>query len=414
MEYTISYQIPWDWTYCDDGEYLVNSVHAAGYACDVAVSADDTEIVLVNVDHIVEVYKSGPTEASPGETISYQISVRNAGKQPLCCLKVSDYIGNIGDGPVNRPFYYMLDYREIPCLDPCEWYNYTVEYTVPADWTCMNGEWLYNSVYVMGKACWPCEMMQGYDYTMTKIVDIQPTIEVEKSVYCKPNGMPIEFAVPGQMVWYKFTITNPNCKALGCIEVEDETLGFYQIIPCMEPFEVVDIWVPFTVPADWSYCEDGEVIENMVEVSAWACTKRVSDSDSMSLMIWDPMDLRISKTADKAEAMPGETITYTITVWNAGSKVLSSVMIVDEMLNFCETIECLMPCASETYTLTYTVPEDWAFCCHGEWINNTVTAWALGCPMLMLGSDQVYAEESVKVIGIDESIRVWKTGDRQH
>ncbi len=38
----------------------------------------------------------------------------------------------------------MLDYREIPCLDPCEWYNFTVEYTVPADWTCMNGEWLYN------------------------------------------------------------------------------------------------------------------------------------------------------------------------------------------------------------------------------------------------------------------------------
>jgi len=59
-----------DWTYCDDGEYLVNSVHAAGYACDVAVSADDSVTVLVNVDHIVEVFKSGPSEAAPGETIS--------------------------------------------------------------------------------------------------------------------------------------------------------------------------------------------------------------------------------------------------------------------------------------------------------------------------------------------------------
>ncbi len=57
-------------------------------------------------------------------------------------------------------------------------------------------------------------------------------------------------------------------------------------------------------------------------------------------------------------------------MWNAGSKVLSSVMIVDEMLNFCETIECLMPCDSETYTLTYTVPEDWTYCCDGSRIEN--------------------------------------------
>jgi uncharacterized repeat protein (TIGR01451 family) len=399
--FKVSYQIPCDWTWCDDGEYLVNTATASGWACDVAASDSDSEIVLVNVDHIVEVFKSGPEEAAPGETITYQISVHNGGKQPLCCLKVADFVSNVWFGNMPyRPFHEMLNYTEIDCLDPCEWYNFTVTYTVPEDWTCMNGEWLFNWVEVMGKACWPCEMLKDGDLVWTKIVDVEPSIEVEKYGPC--------IAEPGDVIYYNIVITNPNCFALGCVEVVDEMLDYYSVIPCLEPFETVVIPVKFTVPADWSYCVDGEYINNTVKASAWACTSRISDTDTHSLMVWDPMDLRISKVADKNEVMPGETITYTIKVWNAGSKVLSSVMIVDEMLNFCATIECLMPCEEETYTLTYTVPEDWTLCCDGEWVNNTVMAWALGCPMLMLGSDQVYAEESVKVIGIDESIRVWK------
>jgi uncharacterized repeat protein (TIGR01451 family) len=128
-------------------------------------------------------------------------------------------------------------------------------------------------------------------------------------------------------------------------------------------------------------------------------------------MIWNPMDLRISKTADKKEAMPGETITYTITVWNAGSKMLSNVMIVDEMLDFCATIECLMPCDSKTYTETYTVSEKWTYCCNGEWVNNTVMAWAIGYVggFKHVGFDLACDDASVKVIGIDESIRVEKS-----
>jgi uncharacterized repeat protein (TIGR01451 family) len=301
-----------------------------------------------------------------------------------------------------RPFGEMLDFREIDCLMPCEWYNFTLTYVVPEDWTCMNGEWLFNYVTVMGKACWPCEMMYDDDYVWTKIVDIQPTIEVEKYGPC--------MAEPGDVIYYNIVITNPNCIALGCVEVVDEMLDLYMVIPCLEPFETRTITVPFTVPADWSYCEDGEYINNTVKASAWACTSRVSDTDSHSLIVWDPMDLRISKVADKDEVMPGETITYTIKVWNAGSYGLSSVMIVDDMLHFCATIECLMPCEEQIYTLTYTVCEDWTLCCNGEWVNNTVMAWAIGYVGFIqhVGFDLAFAEESVKVVGIDESIRVWK------
>jgi uncharacterized repeat protein (TIGR01451 family) len=400
--FKVYYEIPCNWTYCENGEYLVNTATAEGWACDVAVSSSDSETIMVNADHIVQVYKSGPAEAIPGQTITYQISVHNGGKQPLCNLMVADYVSNmwIGNYPM-RPMSEMLNFTVIECLGSCEWYNFTVTYTVPENWTCMNGEWLFNWVTVMGKACWPCEMLCADDLVWTKIVDIPPTIEVEKYAQC--------VAVPGQPVLYNIVVTNPNCMALGCIEVEDEMLGYYYVIPCMQPFETIVIPVWFTVPADWSYCENGEYINNTVEVSGWACTKRVSDSAEHTLMIWDPMDLRINKTSDRPDGVkPGETITYTITVWNAGSHVLSSVMVIDEMLDFCATIECLMPCDSETYTLTYTVPEDWTLCCDGEYIENTVMGWALGCPLLMLGYDIACDHVCVKVIDIDESIRVWK------
>lgn len=398
----VSYMIPWDWTYCEDGEYLVNTATASGWGCDVAVTASDTETIAVNADHIVEVVKSGPSEAVPGQTITYEIGVYNGGKQPLFSLKVADFISNVWmDNVPLRTFGSMLDFREIDCLEPCEWYNFTVTYTVPEDWTCMNGEWLFNWVTVDGKACWPCESLRDCDLVWTRIVDIEPSIEVEK------YGP--EVAVPGEMVYYNIVVTNPNCYALGCVEVVDETLGFYYVIPAMLPFETMVFSVPLIVPADWSYCEDGEYINNTVEASAWACMNRVSDSAEHTLMVWDPMDLRISKTSDMPDGvMPGETITYTITVWNAGSKVLSSVMIVDEMLNFCETIECLMPCDSKTYTVTYTVPQNWTLCDDGEYINNTVVAWALGCPICQTGMDMAMDDVSVKVIGIDEGIKVWK------
>ncbi len=116
--FKVFYEIPCNWTYCENGEYLVNTATAEGWACDVAVSSSDSETVLVNADHIVQVYKSGPAEATPGETITYQISVYNGGKQPLCCLKVVDFVSNmwVGNYPM-RPICEMLNYTEIDCLE---------------------------------------------------------------------------------------------------------------------------------------------------------------------------------------------------------------------------------------------------------------------------------------------------------
>ncbi len=377
----VPYTIPEDWTYCEDGEYLNNEITASGFACGKPVTATDTERIMVNVDHIIEVFKKGPSEASPGQEITYEISVHNAGKQAVCNVKVVDYLSHGAAVPVFQELMDRrcpLDTEIIGCLEPCEWYNYTVTYTVPADWTCMDGFWLYNDAKVTADACCPCEKLFDESMVSTRIVDIACAVEVEK---CGPRS-----AEPGDIVQYKIYVTNPNCKAISCVRVVDETLGLDYVIPWIEPFQTVMVPLYLTdykVSDDWSFCANGDRIVNTVTVSAKCCDHTLTDSDSHTMKVYDPCDLRLTMESDHPNgANPGDVITYTLRVQNAGSSILSSVMVVDEKLGICDIIECLKPCEWKNYTRTYTVSPDWTYCRDKDMLFNSASAsaWCC-CPM---------------------------------
>ncbi|OPY31719.1 MAG: hypothetical protein A4E32_01321 [Methanomassiliicoccales archaeon PtaU1.Bin124] len=398
ITFEVWYTIPDDWNYCDDGEWLINTVYADAWACDEQVFAEDTEEVLLNVDHIIVVDKVGPETASPGEIITYDITVRNVGKLPLCNVNIMDMVSNHAcwEDDELREFVYEIANLWIDCLDPCESYTFTASFEVPSDWTCMNGDDLFNWVVVVANGCFPCETLMDFDMWETEIINIPCTIEIAKT------GP--ERAVPGETITYVITVTNPNCMALQCVFVVDETIGLNEYICCIEPFQTVVIEHEYTVPADWSYCEDGEYLTNVVTATSTCCTLTLAAEDVWTTFIDDPVDLRITKTADVSEAAPGDVVTYTIVVWNAGSGTLSSVCVRDDMLGLYDMIEVLCPCESKTYTLTYTISEDWTHCEYGDVLDNTVYACAVGCDL-----QDASAEATVIIpLDVDVSVRIWK------
>ncbi len=64
--------------------------------------------------------------------------------------------------------------------------------------------------------------------------------------------------------------------------------------------------------------------------------------------------LSITKVPDKSSVVTGETITYTITVTNAGKTNLSNVQVTDDLTGFSDSIANLPVSASRTFTTTYT------------------------------------------------------------
>ncbi|WP_160397284.1 DUF7948 domain-containing protein [Paenibacillus sp. MMS18-CY102] len=83
-------------------------------------------------------------------------------------------------------------------------------------------------------------------------------------------------------------------------------------------------------------------------------------------------DLAIAKSTDRTDVLPGETVTYFITVTNTGEVALTQVTIEDELLGLSTVIGSLEPGASQTVIQPLSLPATTA---PGA-IQNTVTATA--------------------------------------
>jgi uncharacterized repeat protein (TIGR01451 family) len=404
----VPYWIPCWWNYCEDGEWFNNTVYAEGWCCDELVSAEDSASAFICTCCSIDVFKVGPETATPGETITYEISVHNTGKMPICCIKVVDVLTAGGfDSVILRDLdfdsmpcdFWFGAWEEIDCLMPCEWYNFTVTFTVPEDWTyCCNGDKLYNFVGVLGQCCF--ELVWDLSCWETDIIDIPPTIMVEK------EKCGLDMAKPGDWITYRITVKNPNEYALSCVHIVDELLGIDEYICCILPCDSVTKYYKYQVPEDWSYCENGIWLNNTVFVEGYYFDQYVSDSDMEDVRIYDCCDLRITKTANVETAEPGDVIEYTITVKNYGEKPICCIDVLDPMLKLRDKIPCLLPCEEVTYVIEYMVPMDWCYCSDGDWLNNTVSARGWCCEY----SVEESAFESV-FIENEANLRVWKTAN---
>jgi uncharacterized repeat protein (TIGR01451 family) len=176
------------------------------------------------------------------------------------------------------------------------------------------------------------------------------------------------YAHAGDTITYTYTVSNAGPDAACNVVVSDDVAGPATYVSgdndgddCLDPGETWTFQATYTVQAG-----DPDPLVNTATVSSDADDPNTSNNvATWSVDILHPA-IDVSKSCPQY-AHEGDTISYTITVKNAGDTPLSNVMVSDPLLGFSWT-GSLAVGEEKTFTASFTVPMP-----SGD-ITNTVTA----------------------------------------
>jgi uncharacterized repeat protein (TIGR01451 family) len=365
--------------------YMVtNNFYTEGYCCPCdAMVTDQTSVTTKVKGAEIAVWKTGPSSAEPGDIVTWTVYVQNLGCCDLECVQVWDNISGV-----------TILNEVIETLPAGEMRSWEASWTVPADWSnCLDGQMISNFVDARGFSCVCEDWVTDCDYEDLYIYD-RCDLRVEKTIVAGPDRCLPDMYFPGDTIWYEITVKNHGMCPITCIKVWDPALGWCERICDLMPCEEMSFIVPYWIPCWWNYCEDGEWFDNTVYAEGWCCDTLCTAEDSASAFIYTCSSIDVFKVGPET-ATPGETITYEISVHNTGKAPLCCIKVVDiltsggsnsvltqdfdlQMMPFdfwfgaFEEIECLMPCEWYNFTVTFTVPEDWTYCCNGDKLYNFV------------------------------------------
>ncbi len=246
-------------------------------------------------------------------------------------------------------------------------------------------------------------------FVFKKLTNPEPEIKLDKT---GPSVSRV-----GEQVTYTFTVTNTGNTALTNITITDETLSEYvdggvtiDVPGTLQPGETSDpITYDFTIPEDFEgdeFVNVAEVIGTSINPNTGAEEGTVTDEDDHTIVL---IDWEVTKTADKEVVIPGETVTYTITVTNTGGAALTNLEVSDPAINWPESgepevIDVLLPGESESFVVEYVIPVDYE--------GDTFTNVALVC-LPLEGQDDECREPEVTIDVVRPSIAVVKTANTE-
>ncbi|WP_028600249.1 DUF7507 domain-containing protein [Paenibacillus pasadenensis] len=286
----------------------------------VQASASDS-VEIAPTARIILNKSASPTQAAPGETVVYTITVINAGTAVLTNVRVRD------------PFL-GLD-QVVDSLVPGARVSFTETYTIPEG--ALAGTVIPNTASVVTDQTPLIE--QGATVTVTEVPDILLVKTVSP-----------ESARPGETVAYTLVVTNTGNTVLTSALMEDPQARLTQNLPDLDPGESQTGTVLYVVPEDAP-----ETIVNVAIAEGKSSTATVSDEDEADLFVIREA-IALSKIADRAEARPGDRINYTLAVENTGNAALSNLVLTDEELGFTVDILELEIGQSLLFTLSYIAP----------------------------------------------------------
>ncbi|NYT15743.1 MAG: DUF11 domain-containing protein, partial [Methanomassiliicoccales archaeon] len=221
------------------------------------------------------------------------------GEKPVCCVQVMDQMLGLDE--------------QILCLLPCESVTYVLEYMVPEDWCmCEDGEWLNNTVTARG---WCCDNWVE-ESTMKSILIInEADIRVWKTASVGEANV-------GDTIEFTITVANCGSMSFGCVKVTDELLGIYELdIGCLAPCQVWSATYRYTIPEDYTMCED-RWLNNTVYACSYMMDVFVEDEDTASVLVLAPCKLKIEKSVITRSGndwvYPGEQVKFVYNITNIG------------------------------------------------------------------------------------------------
>ncbi|WP_442951189.1 DUF7507 domain-containing protein [Paenibacillus sp. 481] len=303
-------------------------------------------------------------QANPGDTVFFTITVINTGGVTLTNVVISD------------PVLSFLN--TIPSLAPGASVIETIPFIIPDD--AVAGSSFSNVVTVTPTETGP---QQG---TTTVTVNDVPAITLTKT----PDR---DNALPGDTITYTITVTNTGNIPLTNVIVSDVLLGLSVTIPALAIGQSQSFTPTFTVPAGTPI---GTVITNVSTV----VSDQTTSVEATAKVLINPLppELTVVKTPDRVTAAPGDTVTYTITVTNPGTVILTNVVLSDDTLGISQSIDTLNPGESQPFTFSFIIPTGTP---NGSVITNVAVAI----------SDQTNPEQGTASVTVDPSpsLQVTKT-----
>lgn len=216
----------------------------------------------------------------------------------------------------------------------------------------------------------------------------------------------IEKRAPAEVCWgseiqWEITVTNCGNVPLDWIEVSDPSVGLYDIICCLQPGESVMYNASTFIPYGW--CKS-----NYVSNTAYANVTVIEDhceisvSDTARVFIVKP-DIDIEKTGP-ANAVPGQNVTFLITVWNDGNVPLWNISVIDPYLDLSWYIEYLGVGEGASFAAEFVIPGNWECDYFTNWAK--VSAWYYGKEIRCLTTDSDCHEIDI----VNAAITLEKTG----
>jgi len=257
----------------------------------------------------------------PGETLNFSITLTNTGNTELTNIEVTDDI--VGFDEV------------VPRLGIGEQRVLTIPFLVPLEVPPR----AYTNLAVATSDQAP-QVSDSVDVT----VAASPDIGIRKLVSTT-------VASPGQSYTYTLVLNNIGNVPITGIRIVDPLLGVDEALPDLAVGQRFERSIPFTVPADALIGSD--IVNELTVQTAEAGTQRVEATVTVI-----GFGLSLQKTADRPLALPGETISYTLTVGNLRDFEQMNIVLEDALLGIGETVASLPVGATIVRTGTFVVPAD--------------------------------------------------------
>lgn len=173
---------------------------------------------------------------------------------------------------------------------------------------------------------------------------VAPAVSIVKSA--SPS-----MVVAGGSVTYTFTVTNTGDVPLFDVAVDDAIIGYHHVIGMLSVGQVVTLSTTVTL---------SETTTNVAVVTGHDAEQHpVTDSDEVTVPVYNP-SISIVKSADPANVLPGDMVTYTYLVTNTGDIPLTDVRVTDDHIPGVFPVEpsVLLPGESGVVVLTAPISVD--------------------------------------------------------
>ena len=323
-------------TYVLPANYTGTSFKNVATACitgttDCKPGEDTVKVPKIQLD------KSGPATAFPGDEVTYKFVVKNIGETDLTNMVIND-------STLSALLGKEVKITVPGTLKPGE-SSAVLEYKVKIPATYAEKSFK-NVAVVTGIPVNPDTNQPEPGKPVTD--DDDHTILLAKWHSTKTAD---KTAVkPGETINYIITVFNDSDVALVGVQVSDPTINFPSngtpITVNIPAGGKVEVPASYTVPANYT----GQTFKNV----ALVCVPRTGqDADCEEPTVEVPVvRITIVKKADKVQAIPGDQVAFTFDVTNNSKIDLTNVRVVDNKVNFDQVIPTLK--AGETKTVVAT------------------------------------------------------------